>query len=380
MLLALTEIIRAKLRFALLSGAVGLLVFLIIFQQGLLGGLITSFVGAVENQDAPVLVFNAQARRNVEGSFLFDDQVDAVAAVDGVADTGRIGENTFTVLVEPDGTESVDEDAVLFGYELGGLGEPLTLSDGRLPAGPGEAVASAADADKGFDLGDTVRIVGEQGPEIVVVGRGDNLQWSVAPTLFVSYDTYEAAQRAVNPDADVVLTSLVAVSPADGVGLDTLTDRIDAEVDGVEALTRREAADLNPGVQGVSQSFDIILSLTFVVVTLVVAFFFLILTVQKAKPLTLLRAIGAPTAYLVRSLVLQILLVMATGIAIGVGLALLVAAATPTGDVPVELDGATIGQTIVVLFALSLLAGFVSIRRVLRIDPIRATVDSGRGF
>ena len=143
MFIALREISRSRVRFTLLSGAVGLLVFLITFQQALFAGLITSFIGAVENQNASVIVLNEQARRNVEGSFLFPEQVDAVAAVDGVAASGAIGENTFTVFVERDG-ERVDEDAVLFGYDLGGLGEPTSLVRGRLPSGPNEAVASAS--------------------------------------------------------------------------------------------------------------------------------------------------------------------------------------------------------------------------------------------
>ena len=44
MFLALHEMRRAKVRFGLLTGAVGLLVFLILFQQALLGGL-AAFVG-----------------------------------------------------------------------------------------------------------------------------------------------------------------------------------------------------------------------------------------------------------------------------------------------------------------------------------------------
>jgi putative ABC transport system permease protein len=372
-LLALREMTRAKARFGLLGASVGLLVFLILFQQGLLGSLVTSFIGAVDNQDSPVLVFNEQARGNVEGSFLRPDQVDAVAAVDGVAATGLIGEGTYTVQA---GGEN--RDAVLFGYELGGLGEPLTLSEGRLPEAPDEGVASAADVDKGFDIGDTVEIVGEGGPSITVVGLGKNLRWSVTPTVFVDYSTFEATQQAVNPDADVVLPTLVAVAPAEGVDTDVLTDRIDAAVPGAEALTRDEAVAGSPGVEAVNQSFGIILGLAFVVVALVVGFFFLILTVQKAKALTLLRAVGSPSGYLVRNLLVQIAAVLALGFGIGIGLVLGASAANPSGDVAVDLQPATTAGTLAGLAAVALIGGLVSIRRVLRIDPLRATLDSGR--
>ena len=373
MLLARAEITRAKARFGLLAGAVGLLVFLILFQQALLSGLVGSFIGAVENQNSPVLVFGEQARKNVEASFLSERQATAVAGVEGVVESGLIGQNTYTVEA---GGEL--KDGVLFGYELGGLGEPLTLTDGRLPERENEGVASAADADAGFGLGELVTIVGDEGPGITIVGLGESLRWSVAPTVFVSYETFEAAQRAQNPNAQTVLPSLVAAAPVDGLTSAELAARIDAEVAGVEALTNKQAVDENPGVQGVNQSFQIILVLAFLVATLVIGFFFLILTVQKAKPLTLLRAVGAPAGYLVRNLLVQIFAVLVAGVALGLALLLVVRSVSPSGDVEIELDAQSIAITLVALAALSFVGGLAAVRRLLGIEPIRATRAAGR--
>lgn len=374
--LALREVKRAKLRFGLLCAAVGLLVFLILFQQALLNGLVKDFIGAVENQDSPILVFNEQARSNVEGSFLLPEQVAAIAAVDGVADSTPIGEGTFTVVTSG---VSDRQDAVIFGYELGGLGEPTRLDGGRLPAAHLEVVATSADSSLGFDIGDQVRIIGERDDvTLTVVGTVEQSRWSVAPTVFGSYETFETSARAVNPDAPFVLPSLVAVRPASGVGLDILTDRIDASVSGVQALTNNEATTQNPGVQGVSQSFNIILGLAFIVVTIVVGFFFLILTVQKARALTLLRAIGAPRSWLVRNLMAQIAIVMFVGAVIGIVLSALVIYATPPGDLTIALNPATVLITILGLSVLAYLGGIASIRRVLRIDPIEAVAGTGR--
>lgn len=374
--LALREVGRAKLRFGLLAAAVGLLIFLILFQQALLNGLVKDFIGAVENQDSPVLVFNEQARSNVEGSFLLPDQVAAIGGVDGVADFAPIGENTFTVATT---TSSDTQDAVLFGYTLGGLGAPTRLSGGRLPVAPFEVVATSADAALGFDIGQEVRVLGEAEDVVVtVVGSLEQSRWSVAPTMFGSYETFEAAARVVNPRAPFVLPALVAVRPAAGVDIDMLTDRIDASVGGVEALTNAEAVAQNPGVQGVSQSFNIILGLAFVVVTIVVGFFFLILTVQKARSLTLLRAIGAPSGWLVRNLMAQIAMVMAAGALIGLILSALVIYVAPTGDLTISLNPVTVITTVVALSTLAYLGGIASIRRVLRIDPIEAVAGTGR--
>ncbi len=376
MQLAVREMKRARARFGLLSGAVGLLVFLILFQQALLNGLITDFIGAVDNSNSPILVLNEQARSNVEGSFLLPPQVAAITEVEGVGESSPVGESTFTAstTVEPEAL-----DVVIFGYPLDGLGGPTALSEGRLPATSFEGVASSIDAPKGFDIGDRVTIIGEtDNVEITIVGLADDSRWSVAPTIFTSFDTFEASIRAVNPDAGGVLPSFIAVAPADGVSADALTDAIDTAVPGVEALTRQEAVDQNPGVTGTRTSFQIILTLAFLVVVIVVGFFFLILTVQKSASLTLLRAIGAPKRYLVQNLLAQIALVLALGFAIGVGMTLFVVNFAPSGDVSVTVSPSTVASTLAGIAVLSMLGGFAAIRRVLRIDPIEATMVGGR--
>jgi putative ABC transport system permease protein len=49
MFFAFGEIRRARWRFVLLTGAVGLLVFLILFVQALTGALIGQFIGAIDH-------------------------------------------------------------------------------------------------------------------------------------------------------------------------------------------------------------------------------------------------------------------------------------------------------------------------------------------
>ena len=61
MRLALAEIRRPKLRFGMLTGAVTLLVFLILFQQSLAGSLLGGFVGGLESNPSSVLVYTADA-------------------------------------------------------------------------------------------------------------------------------------------------------------------------------------------------------------------------------------------------------------------------------------------------------------------------------
>ena len=112
MFLALKEMSRAKVRFGTLVLAIALLAFLILFQQSLQNGLLTSFVGAIRNQSAPVLVYSVDGQRVIQGSIMTPDLEATVRDAPGVGAVGRIGQGTFTV-----GAGGERYDTTLFGYE-----------------------------------------------------------------------------------------------------------------------------------------------------------------------------------------------------------------------------------------------------------------------
>ena len=116
--------------------------------------------------------------------------------------------------------------------------------------------------------------------------------------------------------------------------------------------------------------------LCFLVVAIVAGLFFLILTVQKASAPTLLRAIGIRSGVLARSLVVQVVIVVAGGIAVG-GLLTIGALAASSASLGATLTSQQLAQTGAIVFVLAIVASLGAIRRVLRIEPIRATIPGG---
>ena len=371
MFLAFREMRRAKVRFGLLIGAVTLLVFLILFQQTLQNGLITAYVGGVRHQSAPILVFDIDGRRNLQNSVISADLERMIAAVRGVGRSGRIGKRTFGTLVN-----SQTQATALIGYEHEGLGSPTTLTSGRLPNQPGEGVASEADAGDGYKIGDSLFV--EPGDyEITIVGQARDVSLSALPTVFTTYETFEKAVVAVDLKADPH-PSVIGVEPAAGVSAAELVARINAASDHLDALTRSDAEANAPGVAAVRSSFLLVLGLYGLVVPLVMALFFLILTFQKANSLTLLRAIGAPAGRLVSSLMVQVLIVLGSGIGLGTLLY------TPTssqrlGRIPLRFETAAVVSWATALVVLGVLSALFAVKRVLRIDPLAATAGTGLG-
>lgn len=372
MFLALKEMRRALVRFGLLIGAVALLAFLILFQQALRDGLLISFVGGIRNQRAPVLVYSVDAQRTLEGSVITPPLEAQIRATPGIDTVARVGQNTFTVQVE--GGDD-DSDAAIIGTDDPSLVRPVDLTVGRLPATPGEAVGSDTD----FAVGDEVEVVATVGEPVrlTVVGVARDIQLSVSPTLFTDLATFEAATRAASPDAGDILPSALAIRPVDGTAADDLVAAINSGAPDAEALTREDAADRSPGVSQVRQSFQVIFVLYGVVIPLVTGLFFLILTLQKAGALTLLRAVGVAGGALARALLVQVAVVLAAGLAVGIAL---YAAITRVrvGGLALRFDAGAVALWSVLLVVLGLFSVVVSLRRVLRIDPIEATTGAAR--
>jgi putative ABC transport system permease protein len=370
MFIALREMRRAKVRFALLGGAVGLLVFVLLFFQSVAGALIGALTGALENGSADVIVYGDRAQQSVEASVVPAAAVAEVTEVDGVAEAVPVGEGTFTVRASGDLT-----DAVVFGVPPGELGYPTTLVEGRLPRSDGEAVASTAADEVGFGIGDVVTVE-PGGIDIEIVGLADSARFAALATLTTTFATYEDAVRGLDPGSGSLPPSLIAVAVAEGEDAETVAARITERVDGVEALDRDTAVASLPGIGTIGQSFGILYFLLFIVVALVTGVFFLILTVQKRDALVLLRAVGARRRDIVWPVLIQVVAVVGVGIVVGSALAALSVGAAGEG-LDASLSLRTVGVSGIAILVLGLVAAAGAIRRVLAIEPAEATGAAG---
>ncbi len=372
MFIAWREFRRSPGRFALLVGAVALLVLLLLFFQSVAGALTSGITGGVDNNRADVFVYTESARQNPSASFFSPDSADGVAtsitAVDGVDSVTVAGISTFV---------AGDLDVVVIGIDgdLTAAG-PRSLADGDWPAGAGQALFAGSALTDSFDLGEVVTIAGI---DLEVVGVADDAAFDVSPTLYVAWDDYVAlvqakAQAPIDPPR-----SWFAVTLGDAVAdPDDAASAIEAAVDGVEALPRDVAATALPGAGQISQSFSVLYLLLFIVVTIVTGVFFLILTVQKQRSLVLLRAIGAGRRDIVTPVLVQVLGVVGVGSVVGAAAAagLLRLAQGTFGS---SLDPTTTAVSIALIVALGLLASVGAVRRVLAVDPLEATTGGAVG-
>ncbi len=359
--LVTTEIRRAKLRFGLLTGAVSLLVFLVLLLTTLSGGLVNALTGALDGLRADGLVYAQSARDNIQASRLAPETVDAVRAVPGVGAASAVG-----TLVSTTKLDGADTELQVFGYTPDAPGTPTALSDGRLPSAPDETAID----NPGTAIGDTL-VLGT-GHELTVVGLMRGAQFNALPTAYVTMETYDALVTEANPGLPFVPVNAVAFDVADGADPATVAAAISEAVPDAVGYTRADAVAAIPGIDSISQSFGILQGLTFLIAVVVIGFFFLILTVQKLRAITVLRAIGTPTARLGGSLLVQIAVVVIVASALAVLLTLGAVQGINTG-IPVTISVPVVLGVSLAVLAFAMLSGLLSIRRLARIDPATAT-------
>lgn len=363
MFVALREVRRSKLKFGILAGAVGLLFFLLVFLSTVSGSLISSFVGGIENAEADLLVFSADARRNVQASRFPAQAVDQIGVVQGVTASAGMSEATLTV--ELDGER---KDLSLWGTEPGLPGD-VPITDGR-SAGTGEIVMDRTANADGFEIGSVITLV-ETGTELTVVGYTEGRQYSVLPTGYTPTSQWNEIFFATFPGVPAVPVSIVAVGVKPGDDLATIAMQINEAVPQTDTVTPSQAGMSTPGVSSISTSFNLILGITFSIVVIVIGFFFTILAVQKQKIFALLRAIGMSNAAVALIIGIQIAITTILGIAAAVGL-LFIATSTSGEGLQLTIDPIVVGSAALLVLAASLASGSFAARRAFQVDPTTA--------
>ena len=361
-MLGIKEIRRSKVKFALLTSVIALISFLMIFLTALSLGLITSVTGALNGLQTDLLVYSQESRGNLQVSRISPEQQRSIAAVPGVAATAPVG--TTTVSTDTQLSSAGNALQIISLPEPGGTGEPRGLVAGELPNAANEV---AIDATK-IPIGSTIQVV--NGPSLTVVGLMKGAQFSAQPTGYTTFDTY--AQTFVQTTgAKSAPTNAIAVQAASGSDPDQLASQIDTSVPDTQTFTPSAAADAIPGAQSIAQTFSLLILLALICGVVVIGFFFLILTAQKIRMLTVLRALGSSTIRLAGVLALQITVVVIVGTAIGAILAA-GALAGASAAIPVTITAPMVLGCVFGLLVGGYVAGLTSIRRIAKIEPASA--------
>jgi putative ABC transport system permease protein len=316
--------------------------------------------------------------------------LDKVAAVDGVAVAEGGVASLTTQVLDLDGEPIGGQGPPILGFSWGEdpTLNPMKIKDGagRPPEGRGEVVLDANTVDNaGFVLGDTVTIVGFDGPEpfelVGITSFGD--QDSLLGATISGFELEEAKRVFGFGDE---LTG-ISVQAAPGVDADELTSRISAVLPtGVEAVTgeteqSEQAADINEGLSFLSIGLLAFAGVSVFVGAFIIQNTFRIIIAQRTRELALMRAIGATGRQVLYMVVIEAfftgLIASIVGIVFGFGMAIAIRGLMNAVGLGLSADSLvllprTVIVGMVVGLTLTLLSALLPARKASRVPPIAA--------
>ena len=317
-------------------------------------------------------------------------KVDGVRAAEGSV-TG------YALLTDNDGKAIVTKGgAPTTGYSMPadeGLRGDVELLSGTAPTGPTEVAIDATSAEEHhIALGSTIKVL-FQGPthEFTVVGTvGFGGEKDLGGTTSAYFDTATAQRLLGEPG----FFDSIGVRAEDGVSQAELADRLNAVVpEGAEAVTGHTVAKENADAVKKDLKLVGILFMIFAGIALFVGSFiiwntFTMIVTQRSREIALLRAIGATRRQVMRSLVLEALVVGAAASAIGLGLGLLVAKGLKVlmdvvgfslPSTSLQVEPRTIWVSLLVGTVVTVVAALVPARRATKVLPVEALRESTPG-
>lgn len=364
MKLALLELRRRPWRFAPAVVALVLLTALLLTLGGLLDGLYNGFTGALRAQPGALLTYAADARLSMLRSRIDSATLDQVQRTPGVEQVGGLGAVLLGAKIPDQATEA---SVALFGYQRAPHGVPAP------PDKTGEVYADTSLRAYGVKAGQTL-LLGPTRYPVSVVGWVSDTNFLLQGGLWGTIETWREVLSSARPDQVLApgTYQVLTVSTAAGADPARVAAAIDVATGGrTQTTTRSLAVNSLPGITQQRSTFNAIIDTTFFVAALVVALFFVLLTIERVGMYAVFKAIGASSSQLVVQVVLQGVLLAVTSFALGALLALAVGGVIPP-QVPLRLS---VGRAIEVaagLIAMSTLGSAVSLRRVVRIDPATA--------
>jgi putative ABC transport system permease protein len=358
MSLARRNLMRDWPRLVLSVAGVALAVMLILLLSGLLSGLYHQIAAYLVNTPGSVVVAQDEVRNLLGVSSLLPPGAAAAARGGGSRVIPILSQ--FVIL----DLHGKKQPVYLVGYDRKEGGGPWRLAAGGEPRTNYEVVFDRVLATRhGITLGEQVEIMDR---DFTVVGLSDGTSSWMTSFVFVRKTAVERLLRVPGG------ASFLLVSPPSRTTPQALRDRLD-KVPGVEALLKDEmiANDAELFGKVFSVPIRLMVVIAFFVGTLVVGLVIYTATIERQREYGVLKAIGARSGLLYRTVLAQALIVTGLGSAGGVGLAFggaeLIMAVRP--QFLVVLEPRAIGWAVLSGLGMALLAALVPVRAIARLAP-----------
>ncbi|MEU2891819.1 ABC transporter permease [Streptomyces albidoflavus] len=370
MFLALRDLRFARGRFALMGAVVALIAVLGVLLSGLASGLADAGISGLRALPVTHLAFDEKATsEQFSRSTVEQEDWKAWSGTRGVERAEPFGNTLINAQVTHGAEKGEQVNLAVFGMAPGSPLAPSPSSGEGLRDGSAGVVITQEIADLGVRIGDELT-ADKSEVRLKVVGLVDEtVSYGHIGVAYADLDTWRHLHYGLPGDLPGA-----AKRQATAVAL---TSEPDADVAAVEkatatrADTKETTFGASPGYTAESSTMALIKGFLYAISALVVGAFFTVWTVQRKAEIALLKALGAPTGYILRDALAQVVAVLvgATALGTAVGLAL---GSAMIGRAPFSLSAPAIATSSGLLIGLGTVGAVVAVRRITAVDPLTA--------
>jgi putative ABC transport system permease protein len=368
MYLAIREMRFAKARYTLIATIMVLVSFLVLFVTGLAQGLAYDNAASVKNMAATHFILEQESNHRFTRSQVDQTQLEKAGFLVGEENAEPLGVKMTTV-IPADGTEKMDVTLLAVnssGWLAPTVAEGSPLSDTI----KGQVLVDQTMSDSGVKIG-TVLVDQASGTNWTVNGFVKNESFSHTPAIFLNKQDWldlqkQTLTRPGMKSADSQVYNAIAIKSTNEKVKD-----IKAALPNTEVITKSEAVSAIPGFKEEQGSLMMMIVFLFVISAFVLAVFFYVITIQKTSQFGILKAIGTRTAYLARSVTMQVMVLSVGSLVISVLLVRLFEAVLPS-SMPFQLGFSTLSLTSLSFVIMSLAGSLFSVWKVAKIDALDA--------
>ncbi|MBT3166996.1 ABC transporter permease [Streptomyces sp. Vc74B-19] len=370
MFLALRDLRFARGRFALMGAVVALIAVLGVLLSGLASGLADAGISGLRALPVTHMAFDEKASsEQFSRSTVEQEDWEAWSGAPGVKRAEPFGNTLVNAQVTQGAKKGEQVNLAVFGMAPD---SPLAPSPGEgegLKDGGSGIVITQEIADLGVRVGD-VLTADKSEVRLTVVGLvDDTVSYGHIGVAYAGLDTWRHLHYSLPgdlPEAALRQATAVALTLEDGADVTAVE-----KATGTRADSKETTYGASPGYTAESSTMALIKGFLYAISALVVGAFFTVWTVQRKPEIALLKALGAPTRYILRDALAQVVAVLVAATAVGTAAGLALGSAM-IGKAPFSLSAPAIATSAGLLIGLGTVGAVVAVRRITAVDPLTA--------
>jgi putative ABC transport system permease protein len=351
MFLAINEIRHSKLRYALVTGVMFLVAYLVFFLTGLAYGLAQENRTAVDKWSASEILLAEEANNNLNMSMIPRSLFNQVKA-----DEKAVLTQTGGVITKDSGGEKVDVS--FFGIDSEQFLAPK-ISEGKLFTTDDEAVAdSSLKSEYGIEIGDRIKLAGND-KKLEIVGFTENARFNVAPVIYTTIGAYQEIRFETTDTSDNARINAI------------VTRGITEAPDELKATKIGDFINELPGYSAQVLTFGFMIGFLIVIAAIVIGIFIYVLTMQKSDIFGVMKAQGISSRYIAFSVIAQTFILATIGVLVGLVATIGTSLVLPQA-VPFEVNILFFAGISILMILTAIVGAFFSVRTIVKIDPLKA--------